>query len=138
MDLLDRERMPSLEELHGYVKNSVLEQFCTEVKERYAVLEKMEYSKCSMAPGWNVKFRKSGKSLCTVYPHEGYITVLVVVGKKEKEAAEALLSDCDRRLREIYEETQEGNGQRWLMIDLEDEEGCFWDVFRLLEIRQQK
>lgn len=47
---------------------------------------------------------------------------MVVIGQKEKEAVSALLSDCCSRLRDIYRETPEGegNGQRWLMIDLED------------------
>ncbi|WP_423245054.1 DUF3788 family protein [Heliorestis acidaminivorans] len=26
----------------------------------------MTYSKCSAQPGWNVKYKKSGKSLCTL------------------------------------------------------------------------
>ena len=45
----------------------------------------LEFSKCSWEPGWNVKFKKSGKTLCTVYPRENYFTVIVVIGKKEKE-----------------------------------------------------
>ncbi len=35
------------------------------------------YSRCSMGDGywmgWNIKFQKSGKSLCTVYPKQGFL-----------------------------------------------------------------
>lgn len=33
----------------------------------YHVPPKMAYSRCSAQPGWNVKYQKSGKSLCTVF-----------------------------------------------------------------------
>ena len=67
-----------------------------------------------------------------MYPKEGYFTVLVVVGQKEKEAVEAILPECTTELREIYKQTEMGNGQRWLMIDLEDREKCIWIYFDCL------
>lgn len=45
----------------------------------------MDYSTCSFQPGWNVKYKKGGKSLCTLYPMDGYFIALVVVGPKEEE-----------------------------------------------------
>lgn len=83
---------------------------------------------------WNVKFKKSGKSLCTVYPREGYFTVLVVVG--EKEAVEAILWECTPELRGLYEKIRWGNGQKWLMIDLEDQGEMLADVLQVIEIRR--
>ena len=55
---------------------------------------------------------------------------------KTKEEAEALLPGCTAELQELYEQTQEGNGQKWLMIDLEDQGDLFRDVLRLIEIRR--
>ncbi|NBH35941.1 DUF3788 family protein [Clostridiaceae bacterium] len=85
---------------------------------------------------WNVKFRKSGKSLCTIYPKEGFFTVLVVIGAREKEAVEAILPECTKEVREIYRKTKLGNEQKWLMIDLEDQGEVYEDIFRLIEIRK--
>lgn len=104
--------------------------------ETFQCKEKIEYSSCSWEPGWNIKFRKAGKNLCTIYPRESFFTVLLVVGKKEKESVEAVLSDCTDTLQDIYRETQEGNGQKWLMIDLQDEDALYNDVFRLIAIRR--
>lgn len=74
--------------------------------------------------------------MCTIYPRENYFTVLVVVGKKEKDAVKAILQEFNPILRDIYYQTKDGNGQRWLMIDLEDKENMYSDIFRLIDIRR--
>ncbi len=135
MNLQDRSTCPSLEDIGAYINHPLFYKFCDKVKETYQAKESLEYSSCSWEPGWNVKFKKSGKSLCTIYPRELFFTVLIVVGKKEKEAVETQLPQCSSRLQEIYSQTKEGNGQRWLMIDLEDEDALYEEVFWLMKLR---
>ena len=79
---------------------------------------------------------KAGKNLCTIYPEKGYFSVLIVIGQKEKEAVEAVLEECTAELRELYYQTQMGNGQKWLMIDLEEKSKMYADIFHLLDIRK--
>lgn len=74
--------------------------------------------------------------MCTIYPRENYFTVLVVAGKKEKDAVKAILQEFNPILRDIYCQTKDGNGQRWLMIDLEDKANMYSDIFRLIDIRK--
>ena len=74
--------------------------------------------------------------MCTIYPRENYFTVLVVVGKKEKDAVKAILQEFNPILRDIYCQTKDGNGQRWLMIDLEDKANMYSDIFHLIDIRR--
>lgn len=136
IDLKDKNNPPAIEAISEYVRNPVFVQFCSEIKNTYKCNEKIEYSSCSWEKGWNIKFKKAGKTLCTVYPRENYFTVMIVIGKKEKPFVEAILSDCTVELSDIYHQTQEGNGQRWLMIDLEDTESLYDDVLRLIEIRR--
>ncbi len=138
IDIKDRTFSPTLDEIAEAVQNPLFQTFCAKIKETYNVSEKIEYSCCSMEPGWNVKFKKSGRALCTIYPKESYFTVMVAVGRKEKEAVEVLLPDSSEKIQEIYHQTQEWNGQRWLMIDLEDPDDCCEDVFRLIKIRSGK
>lgn len=135
-DLRDKTTRPTLEDMTAYVRNPVFRDFCAALMERYGCREAIEYSACSMEPGWNVKFKKSGRALCTVYPRETYFTAMVVVGRRERETVEAVLPDCSPQLRELYAQTREGNGQRWLMIDLEDRDQLYQDVFRLMDIRR--
>lgn len=136
IDIQNKGYYPLLKEIEEFVNNPVFNQFCAEVKTKYKCNEKIEFSSCSWEYGWNVKFRKVGKSLCIIYPKEGYFTVLVVIGQKETPAIESILHKCTSELRDIYRQTKPGNGQKWLMIDLEDIGNTYTDVFRLLDIRR--
>ena len=82
IDLLDKDVRPTLEELGGYVRDPAFLSMCQTIKDAYRCEEKIEYSACSMEKGWNVKFKKAGRALCTIYPKEGRFTVLVSVGRK--------------------------------------------------------
>ena len=137
MDLQDRSVCPTMEEVGEVVGNPAFGRFCAQIRDTYQCGERIEYSACSMERGWNVKYKKGGRALCTIYPREGYFTVMVVVGNKEKPAVEEMLPRCTPELRESYHRTNEGNGQRWLMIDLEDEGELYEDVFRLIQIRRK-
>lgn len=118
-----------------YINNDLWGDFCKYMKNTYNVIPKFEFSKCSLEYGWNAKFKKSSKSLCTIYPKEGYFTVLVVIGKKEKEDFEKVLVSFSYDIQKIYKETREWNNQKWLMIDLEDKDARYEDVKRIIEIR---
>lgn len=137
IDVQDMQYVPTIEELWEYVGNSLLEDFCRIMDEEYKANCKIEFSKCSWEYGWNIKFKKSGKGLCTIYPRENYFTVLVVVGAKEKEPVETILPELSTVTQDIYHQTKEGNGQRWLMIDLEDADGVYEDVLKLIAIRRK-
>ncbi len=136
VDLQNKNYCPTINEIDGYIKNSVFMQFCAEIRNTYKCNEKIEYSSCSWEKGWNIKFKKAGKTLCTVYPRESYFTIMIVIRAKEKELVEAILPECTAELSDIYNQTREGNGQRWLMIDIEDKDALYRDVLRLIEIRR--
>ena len=59
----------------------------------------------------------------------------MVVGIKEKETVEELLLELSPGIQSIYNETKEGMGQRWLMIDLEDKDKTYSDVLKLISVR---
>lgn len=136
-NLQDKNIRPTLEEIADYIQNPLFLQFCSQIKTLYSCPELIEYSCCSMEKGWNIKFKKSGRALCTIYPREGYFTAMVVIGPKEKDRVEAILPDCSSALQELYQQTREGNGQRWLMIDLEDDNELYQEVLQLIKIRRQ-
>lgn len=136
VDLQDKKACPTIEEIGEYVRNPVFTLFCSKIKDTYKCNEKIEYSSCSWEKGWNIKFKKAGKTLCTIYPKEYYFTVMVVVGTKEKASVEEILPECTSELQNIYNQTQEGSEQRWLMIDLEDQDYLYHDLLRLIRIRR--
>ena len=63
--------------------------------------------------------------------------MLVVVGRKEKEKAENLLPQLSRDMQKVYNETKEGNGQKWLMIDVDSDNSLYQDTLRLIQIRRE-
>ena len=128
---------PTLEEISEQLSCDAFNALCLDMQERYQSLVKIEFSNCSWAYGWNIKFKKTGKNLCTVYPKENYITVLIVISQKEKFQVEAILEHLHPTIQEIYQTTKEGNHQRWLMIDVEDNDKLYRDILQLIDIRRQ-
>lgn len=137
INIQNRDYVPSLEEIEEYIHNSLFTELCNNIKLKYNCKEQIDFSSCSWEYGWNVKFKKSGKTLCTIYPRENYFTVLIVVGKKEKDVVENALEEFHSVIKQIYKETKAGNGQKWLMIDLEDDEEVYADIMRLIDIRRR-
>lgn len=138
LDLKDINYMPDIFEISDYIGNPLFDQFCEFMDREYKALRKIEYSKDVWARGWNIKLRKAGKSLCVIYPKENYFTVLVVIGNKEKEKVEGILSQLSNEVQTIYRETKEGNGQRWLMIELHSNDCIYQDTLKLIRIRREQ
>lgn len=135
IDIKDITYSPGLEELSNYIGIPLFKDFCNYMDFKYEAICKIEYSKDSLLKGWNIKFRKKGKALCVAYPKDKYFTVLVVIGKREKERAESLLPQLTETIQSIYERTKEGMGQKWLMIDVDSDDNAYQDLLKLIDIR---
>ena len=131
----DFKHIPSEYEMSNYINNELWDKFCEFIRSNYNVNPKFEFSKCSLEFGWNIKFKKGSRTLCTVYPRENYFCVMIVIGKKEKEQFENILHSFCIEIQDIYKNTRECNNQKWLMIDLEDEDIKYEDVKKILNIR---
>ena len=129
--------IPTEYEMKQYINNTLWENFCEFMRNTYNATIKFEFSKCNWEYGWNVKFKKGSKSLCTVYPRENYFTILIVIGKREKKLFEDMFSSFSSDIQKIYKETSEGNGQKWIMIDLENKDNKYEDVKKIIEIRNK-
>lgn len=92
------------------------------IENTYEAKPKIEYSRCSLQPGWNVKYKKNGKSLCTLYPMEDYFIALVVIGPKEQDEAEAAMEAgvFSTYVEELYKKTSGSAMGSWLMIEVKD------------------
>ncbi|WRS28436.1 DUF3788 domain-containing protein [Oscillospiraceae bacterium MB08-C2-2] len=129
-----KDSQPTPEQIGDYIASSSWEELRDHLEITYNVEPKIDYSICSGAPGWNVKYRKSSRALCTLYPAEGYFTCLVSIGSKEAMEAELLLGNCTEYVRELYWSCKPFNGSRWLMIDVTSPE-ILEDVKALISLR---
>ena len=129
-----RSQEPTLEQIASFIDSPLWNGLCRWSEGAYSIVPKVEYSTCSGAPGWNVKYKKGGRSLCTLYPDAGAYTALVTVGAKEAPEAELLLPSCSDYIRELFARTQTFNGARWLMIRVSDA-AVLEDVKKLIRLR---
>ncbi len=136
-NISDGTQEPSMAEIGSYVQNPLFEQLCNHVETEYQSKPVLEYSRCSMQHGWNVKYKKAGRTLCTLYPMKGYYIALIVIGERERMETELMLPFCTEYFQQLYRETKTGMGQKWLMIDVTDE-AVLEDVKQCIAIRRDK
>ncbi len=128
---------PSMAAIRAYVNNPLFESLCTHVETEYQSKPVLEYSRCSMQYGWNVKYKKAGRTLCTLYPMEGYYIALIVIADRERTEIEIALPFFTEYLQQLYHETKNGMGQKWLMINI-TEGAVLEDVKQCIAIRRGK
>ncbi len=127
---------PTLDNVNEFVKNNLLSELCLYLESKFSVLPKMEYSCCSMQKGWNIKYKKRGKSLCTIYPMEGYFITLVVISEKEKTEADFVITTCSEYVKKVYSETVFSSGGKWLMIEVKGR-NTLEDLIKLIHLREK-
>lgn len=66
--------------------------------------------------GWSIRYRKSGKTLATLFPERSAFAALVVLGKKEVGKTEGVLDKLSIRVRKLFQETDQLHDGRWVWI----------------------
>ena len=133
--LYDKNTQPTKAQISAFIQNPLWEQIHEFLQGGYQVQPTYTYSTCPAQPGWNVKYQKGGRSLCTLYPMPGFFIALVVIGNKEQTETELMLPMLSQSVQSLYKNAACAMG-RWLMISVTDEE-IFEDVKRLIQIRRK-
>lgn len=134
-ELYKAQTEPTDKDISSYINNKLWNELNEYLQTAYNAAPIKSYSNCSAQRGWNVKYKKASKSLCTLYPMEGYFIALVVIGAKEQTEAELYVNAATDYIKNLYEKTPFSAGGRWLMISVTDE-AILQDVKRLIEIRR--
>jgi hypothetical protein len=137
IDIEDKLYQPSVEELIAFVNKPLFGELCETMEREYEPRCHIEYSGEKGYSGWNLKFKKAGRTLCTVYPRPGCFRMLLVVGPKEKERVETLLPTFSAAFRERWNGTRELMGQRWMMLDFDEPSEEYGDALRIIRIRRE-
>ena len=136
VNLYSADRQPTKAEIAEYIANPLWDELNDFLRKNYMVEPSYSYSTCSGQPGWNIKYQKAGRSLCTLYPMSGYFITLVVIGVKEQVEAEFLLSACSKYTQELYQASHFSAGGKWLMINVVDDQ-ILDDVKQLIQTRRK-
>ena len=135
--MTDKAHKPTEEEMIGFIGVSAkgawfeIKRF---LEERYdSVPETVFYG---ARYGWNIRYRKSSKTLCSLFPEKGGFTVLIVLGKKESEKALLMRKELSAKINRLVENTEQLHDGRWIWIRLGKSEDTK-DVMKLLQIKRK-
>ncbi len=116
------------------MKSPLWEKVRGEMENGFRVAPRLEYSACTGQKGWNIKYKKSSRSLCTLYPMAGHFIALVVIGSREEAYIPAVLPVLSECTQALYNRTPFSLGGRWLMIHVKDEQ-TLNDLLSLVKLR---
>lgn len=134
--LYGSDKQPTELEISEYINNPLWADLNSFLQVNYEVNPSYSYSSCSGQPGWNIKYQKAGRSLCTLYPMENYFIALVVIGNKEQTEAELILTNCSKYTQELYNNSASSAIGKWLMINVTDKT-ILNDVKGLIQTRRK-
>lgn len=83
-----------------------------------------------------LKFRRGGKTLVTVYIRDGFFKVCIVFGKDERVKFEEAGAGFSEAIRKLYDETHTYHDGKWLGIDVYDTSPVD-DIIKLLNIKRK-
>ena len=113
--MLNKERQPTEEEMLDTIGQTAawldLRQY---LEENYDFTPELVFY--GKKYGWTVRYRKSGKTLCSLFPEKGAFTALVVLGKKEAGKALAMLDEFSPGVRTLLGGAEQLHDGRWLWI----------------------
>lgn len=138
--IMDINNTPTYDDIVMFMDESNRERWKdinTFIQEKYNVFPKIAYSKCSEKPGWNIKYQKSGKSICTLYPERECFAALVVITLNLISEIQAMASEFDDDILKLIKTARPFNGTLWLMIR-GDRAEMVNSIKKLLELKLNK
>ncbi len=103
------------------------------LKENYDIVPEMIFDK---KHGWDVRYRKSGRTLITLTPEKDAVRILIVLGREESEKALSMRDKLSSKMCKLIENTKQLHDGRWLWIRLFQAKDAE-DVEKLLLIKRK-
>ncbi|MBT3318416.1 MAG: DUF3788 domain-containing protein [Clostridia bacterium] len=71
--------------------------------------------------GWTVRYRKSGRTLCSFFPEAGAFSALIVLGSKEAAKVESVKEKLNANVRSVFVQTEQLRDGKWMWIRVLEE-----------------
>ncbi len=119
--MLDKETRPSESDIAQNIGERT--HLWTRIHEYVAASYDFEREKKFYAKkyGWMVRYRKSGRTLCSFFPEAGAFSVLIVLGAKEAAKVGAEKEALNTNVRSVFEQTEQLHDGKWMWIRILDE-----------------
>lgn len=83
-----------------------------------------------------LKLRRGGKTFATFYVHEGYFSLLIIFGQKERSAFENMSQEFPQYIVDFYNNCKTYHDGKWMFFDVRDDQ--YVDSFiKLLNIKKK-
>lgn len=138
--IMDKTHEPSMEEIALYIEadaRQIWQKMLSFIEMSFKAKPQITYSLCSGKPGWNVKYKKNGKALCTLYPEKDGFIALVVLGQDDRMGFDMTREEYCGYITDLYDRCTLFNGTKWLMIQVTDG-SVFDDVQKLIMLKVKR
>ncbi len=85
---------------------------------------------------WEYKYRRGGKTLCSLYARENCIGFMIIFGKEERAKFEADRADYSKETQTVYDEAKTYSDGKWILFEPKTTI-LFEDFIRLLRIKRK-
>ena len=85
---------------------------------------------------WEYKYRRGGKTLCSLYARENCIGFMIIFGKEERAKFEADRADYSKETQTVYDEAKTYPDGKWILFEPKTTI-VFEDFIRLLRIKRK-
>ncbi len=104
------------------------------IKDRYDIEPEMVFG--GAKHGWEIRYRKGGRTLCSITPEKGTVKTLIVLGREEAEKALSAKSELSPKTNETIEGAKQLHDGRWLWFRLTEPSDA-QDIKKLLQIKRK-
>lgn len=126
-EIFPKDHEPTMEDIANYIGGDAKkrwESLMDYMYKSYKVKPKLTYSACTGKPGWNIKFRKNGQSLGTLYPEENAFSVFLVISYKLDPILNSLIPELSPGIAELCRNAGDYMKQgKWIMFQIKDDAG---------------
>lgn len=135
----NKDIMPDMQRIEEYITGEAKlrwQNLISQIESSFKVKPKIAYSVCAAKPGWNIKYKKSGKALCTLYPEQEGFVALVVLGVTDMDLFNTVRQRYTAYINKLYDGVNPLNGTKWLMINVTNQIIAD-DVIKLMHLKQE-
>ena len=129
--------IPNAEQMETLVGESLYEiwnKLCALIDSRYDM--DCLWNQGGKAWIYEYKYRRGGKTLCTLYARENCVGFMIILGKDERLKFEKDRGNYSKEVQEIYDKTQTYHDGKWMMFEPTDI-SLFEDFIKLLRIKRK-
>ncbi len=131
------DKIPNTEELAALVGSplyDVWQKICTMIDEKYDM--DCIWNKGGKTWTYEYKYRRGGKTLCSLYVRENCIGFMIIFGKAEREKFEETRENYSESVQKIYDEAKTYHDGKWVMFEPVDIT-MFSDFEKMLAIKRK-